>query len=346
MRPPLRPNERSITLRDLTRRALDVDGLNRKNRARVTKAVRLLEAVPMGRGSAMDLGLRTTGEERLHVILTRAMQRADLDDTQISRLKDAFALLQDVQFEGESSIDDLLPSLGRQPPQPDVDLRPSLIEAELFDGILQAELAKPNLGTNLGAVANGALAGLRDEVPDLFPDKPLSVGDIGPALPLRGETLERLSRLAAGSIAFPAADDPAETEAILWDDGTSELLVFPGKVRTTTTDRILTVIMPVVTDAGETEMTIPFAIGSKDRVAGLLAAAPDRPRGDPLIAEVWGEALIAFAYKMILEIADKIAGASGRDAANNRLVAQSLSLEDGALVIQPQAGFRLKGGGR
>jgi hypothetical protein len=331
-------------MRDLLGRARDGRAVDRGNAARLADARRLLETIPVGQGTALDLGLETSGSERLRTVVGLAIERANLKDAQVGQLKDALEILEGVDFENGRGIDDFLRGLERQQPRPDVEVAPREIAKELFDGVMQDELSAPSLGTNLAAVANGALAGLRAKIPDLLPDKPLSVGDLGPALPLGAETLDRLSRLAAGGLAFPNGDDSADTKPVLWDDGTSALLVFPDKVRTKMTDRLLTVVIPVATDAGETEMTVPFAIGNKEVVAGLVAAAPDRPQGDALIADVWGEQLIAFAYELILELADTIAGASGRDIANNRLVAQGLSIENGALVIQSQAGFRLRSG--
>lgn len=98
-------------------------------------------------------------------------------------------------------------------------------------------------------------------------------------------------------------------------------------------------MVPVECDQVRAEMEVPFATGSGSRVAGMVAATADRPAGDPLVSRIWSEALIAFAYGILLDRADSLAGASGRDERNDRLVPRFLVARRGRLVVESQAPF-------
>ncbi|SLN39759.1 hypothetical protein [Ruegeria meonggei] len=351
MRPPGRPKKTSLSLRDLIGQALNEPTISDKGKSLLKDASKLLEGLQHGKTTALDLRLARDGSGQFEAVIEQASELG-FSDRQVIRLKDAIGILAQIKLKDGRGLEDLLwtdsDDIGNPDRPGDVTV-PDFprIDVSVFGGFLEAELKTPSVGLELDAIANGALAGLRKQLPELLPREPIAVGALGAALPLAPKILEPLMQLAAvgKSGGKPNQDDP-KPKPIIWDDGTSELVVFVGEVTTKTGKDVLSVTIPVATDAGRTEMIVPFAMGNPERVAGLVAAAPDRPVGDALIADIWGETLIAFAYQMVLEVADSIAGASGRDVSNKRLVAQGLSLQDGALVVQSQARFRIRGGSK
>ncbi len=360
-------NGRSGGLRRRIERLVTERSVPDQIRKRVTNALQDLERVELGGRNLGDLILsrddvdNDTDEEkqsdvsavqsaRLQRAIGRALGDTVLSDLDRDRLRNATDQIAQIDLgDGRTigdfilDIDDIRPPGGGKVDIPTGDLK---IDVGVLDRFVEAELYRPETrGQGLSSVIDGALANIRDTSPNLLPNRPLKVGRPGATLPLAATALGNLVRLAAAqNFADPTSEPDPDTasEPVIWDDGTNELLVYPEKVETELDDGIVRVTVPVETDAGSAKMVVPFAVGSEKRVTGLIAAAPDRPLGDPLIAEIWGEALIAFAYKALLEVADNIAGASGRDVFNDRLIAQGLAVRDGALVVQSQAAFRYR----
>jgi hypothetical protein len=239
---------------------------------------------------------------------------------------------------GGISLDDILNPGG--PGGPILD--PGTITGD-FDGIEIRPVLLSNLIGEVAAeaprgvdglhfVTGTVLARLRAELPETLPTKPLPTGRKGAVLPVTSSALGTLVQLAA----------LRRTEGegrIVWDDGVNQLMVHAAKVRSVVTEGIVRISVPVECDQTRATMEIAFAVGSEKRVAGMIAATADRPAGDPLIARVWGEALIAFAYGALLDLADSLAGASGRDERNDRLVPRGLVARRGQLSVETQARF-------
>lgn len=209
-----------------------------------------------------------------------------------------------------------------------VEIRPAQ-----FSNLI-GEVAKdvPKNVDPLDFVTGTVLGRLRAELPDTLPKAPIPMGRKGAVLPVSASALATLVPLAA-------LRRTEGTDSIVWDDGVNQLQVQAAKVRTTVTDGLVRVMVPVACDQVRTNMEIAFAVGSETRVAGMIAATADRPVGDPLIARIWGDALIAFAYGILLDLADSLAGASGRDEKNDRLVPRGLVARRGRLSVETQARF-------
>jgi hypothetical protein len=236
------------------------------------------------------------------------------------------------------SLEDILKPLGPSRPI----LEPGTIIGD-FDGI---EIRPAQFSTLIGEVAadvprgvdglhfviGAALSRLRTELPDALPKKPVPTGRKGAVLPVTSSALGTLVRLAA-------LRRTEGEESIVWDDGVNQLIVHAAKVRSVVTEGIVRISVPVECDQTRATMEIAFAVGSEKRVAGMIAATADRPAGDPLIARVWGDALIAFAYGTLLDLADSLAGASGRDEKNDRLVPRGIVARRGQLSVETQARF-------
>ena len=366
MRPPGRSGDedRSATdrLRVLIDKALGDRQLSPANRARLDRAMSELGRIedrgrdvidsirsgadtdPDPAGSGGDVGART---ERIRAAIAGMLDDRTLTATDRARLGRAVAELGKIDL-GDVELGDLIaPGTRPRPGEGDIgDFVARPISPQVIVRAVDDAIARPVLGKDqLLFVADNVIGAIRKTVPDALPSRPIATGLQGADLPLAPKALAGLVRIAAARRPDGPSGGARDDGAILWDDGSSQILIQGGKLRTEIGDGIVRIVIPVETDAGATEMTVPFAVGSEKRVTGLIAAAPDRPAGDPLIAEIWGDSLIAFAYGALLDVADSLAGASGRDTDNDRLVARGVSVQGGAFVIQSQAAFRYKRSG-
>ncbi|GGH43678.1 hypothetical protein GVY41_01280 [Frigidibacter albus] len=273
-------------------------------------------------------------EERLREL----RGRRDLTAADRRRLE---AILREIGNLGGISLDDLLkPDKPDKPGGPNDDPIPV---AGDFQGaeIEPAQIAKligkmagdPPRGVDgLDFVIGSVLGQLRAERPETLPAKPVPSGRKGAVLPMSTAALGPLLQLAA------LRRTEGEASAV-WDDGTNQLVVHAAKVSSAVTEGLVRICVPVECDQASGDMEIAFAVGSGARVAGMIMATADRPAGEPLIARVWGEALTAFAYGILLDLADSLAGASGRDERNDRLVPRGLVARRGQLRVETQARF-------
>ncbi|SIO33812.1 hypothetical protein SAMN05444722_1520 [Rhodovulum sp. ES.010] len=207
--------------------------------------------------------------------------------------------------------------------------------SELF-----AEVARPDRLPDANAldfVTGNMMNAIRRRRPEVLPLRPVPTGRKGPRLPVPAKPLSQLVRLAA----IRRSD---EAGSVVWDDGVNQLLVRADGIETSVDKGQVVVTIPVEADGISASMQVPFAVGREDRLSGLLAATADRPAGHARVARVWGEALIALAYGALMDAADSIAGASGRDEANDRLVPRALMAGPEGLVVEAQARFRFKEG--
>jgi hypothetical protein len=137
---------------------------------------------------------------------------------------------------------------------------------------------------------------------------------------------------------------PTRRTEVVWVDGESELAVSLAGVRAETGDGALVVTIPVRCDqTGETEVHVTFAVGRPGQPAGLYAATQRRPRGPAVVVDTWAEAIVAFAWQILLGLATGLAGATGKDARGNRLVPAELEATTDGLTIVPMVRHRFAG---
>ena len=116
----------------------------------------------------------------------------------------------------------------------------------------------------------------------------------------------------------------------------------PRCIEVKTTDGAISVVIPVRCDqTGPTTVEVAFAVGSPDRPAGLFAATEERPRGPAVIVDRWADALIAFAWSTVLELAGSLAGTLGRDESGDPLIPGALVAGADGLDVIPIARHRL-----
>jgi hypothetical protein len=137
---------------------------------------------------------------------------------------------------------------------------------------------------------------------------------------------------------------PTKRTEVVWVNGDSQLAVGIGAVRTETGHGHIVVTIPVRCDqTGPTEVHVTFAVGAPGHLTGLYAATHRRPRGPDLIVDTWGEAIVAFAWHVVLDLVTGLAGATGKDTRGNRLVPAELEATVEGLAIVPMARHRFSG---
>ncbi|MFK7879057.1 hypothetical protein [Roseobacter sp.] len=203
--------------------------------------------------------------------------------------------------------------------------------------ILANVIQRPNIPrqNQLHFVTTTLIDEIRKKSPKALPTIPVGKGRKGADLPVTTSGLTQLLRLAAVQL--------SENEnSVIWDDGINQLVVHASQVTATLTEGFVRIDVKVEADQLRATMQIPFAVGSEKRLSGLVMATTDRPAGNARVARVWGDALIAFAHGALIAASESLAGASGRDAQNKRLVPRALVARRGSLVVESQARFVFK----
>lgn len=167
-------------------------------------------------------------------------------------------------------------------------------------------------------------------------------GELAPVVRVDPNSAAKLvlvaARIAAGFFR------PTRSTSVVWVEGDSELAVDIGAVRIALDVGRVDLTLPVRCDqTGPAEVVVTFAVGRPDRPAGVYAATARRPTGPQLIVDAWGDALVAFAWDILLTLAAQLAGARGKDARGNLLIPAEMAVTRDALVVAPMGRFRFAG---
>lgn len=164
--------------------------------------------------------------------------------------------------------------------------------------------------------------------PDVIAEN-LSAGAIADKITVQPQGLDELIRAAMGA---------AAQQRVIWRDGDSEVLVHLDQTRTKTLDGLVLVGVTLECDeTGVQEITVPFAVGSESMTAGMLGITEAEPRGHPLLVQRWGEAIVATAWKALLDVGQTLAAEAGTDEDGAALVAGALVAKPDGLQVIPQA---------
>lgn len=160
-------------------------------------------------------------------------------------------------------------------------------------------------------------------------EQPVKAGQVAGTIPLSEAQFGQL---------FAAASDAGAQPQVVWSDGVNELIVEVAETELAMLDGAVRVTVPVATDqTGRHNVTILFTTGSAERPAGLLFATETVPAGPPEIVDVWGEALIAFAWTALLRALVALGEAAGRDEDGSALLPASLTSARGGVEVQVMA---------
>ncbi len=179
-----------------------------------------------------------------------------------------------------------------------------------------------------------ATAAARDaRVKDRFDQGPILVFPTGGTATEVTLTRPRVEELLRDALAV--ADD---TPSVVWVQGDSELAVHAQRTRVALGRGTLVVGVRVECDqTGPAEVAVPFALGSTERAAGLVMAAPARPDGPPQLVEQWGAVLVAAVYRALLDVVSAAAATAGVDTDGTPLLPGAVASDGERLTVVPQA---------
>jgi hypothetical protein len=193
--------------------------------------------------------------------------------------------------------------------------------------------------TPITAECSRLLEQIRKRCPGVLPAAPLPAGTVAAAININADQAIRLFPAAASNA---AGIDPFSTAApppaVKWVEGDRELLIYPAKVTARFAKGVIAVSIPVSSDqTGDAVVYVSFVVGLPEEPAGLIATTNSRPSGPAVVVDAWSNALVAFAWHVVLEVVANIAGAAGRDVDGARLVPVALAASPAGLSIVPMA---------
>lgn len=176
------------------------------------------------------------------------------------------------------------------------------------------------------------LAALRKLCPDIIPPGPVPPGEVTPPIDIGTERLQDLVHAAVGM------EGKERRKPVIWEQAGSELLVHLERTRVAVTAGVVLIAVTVEADGIQpVEITVPFATGRSERLAGMVFATEPVPRGPAVIIDRWGEAIVAAAWQILLDVVATISARTGVDTRGTPLVPGAVVAVPGALRIVPQA---------
>jgi hypothetical protein len=162
------------------------------------------------------------------------------------------------------------------------------------------------------------------------PPKRLPPGTTGSDIALDVQSLQRL--------VTAVAEEGSAAGQQVWSRDSSELAVITGKVTVALDDGLIVVTIPVSCDQlASASIQVPFAAGGKDSPSGMVLATEERPRGPEMIVDLWGEALTAFAWRLLVAVMYRVALQSGVDEDGAGLVPIAVTAAKDGLTLLPMA---------
>jgi hypothetical protein len=159
--------------------------------------------------------------------------------------------------------------------------------------------------------------------------QPLPPGKAGNEVPIATAAFQQM---------ISAAATKGNSGTQVWVQGASELLVSTGKVTAALDNGLILISVPVVCDqVPAATIQVAFATGSKDAPAGMICATEERPRGPAAIVDAWGDAIIAYAWRVLLTAVTAAAAKSGTDLDGAGLIAASITSAKDGIVLLPIA---------
>ncbi|PCM45837.1 hypothetical protein [Marinobacter sp. ANT_B65] len=132
------------------------------------------------------------------------------------------------------------------------------------------------------------------------------------------------------------------TPFVVWTKGDSELLVHSDKTRISLSSGVVTLSITVECEEhGKLVIPVPIGVGTNQSPIGLVMATFEDLEGPAELVEAWSDAIIAFAWEALLEIARVICGEVGKDKRGLPLVPGSIGASSNRLLLQPVSRFSL-----
>ena len=216
------------------------------------------------------------------------------------------------------------PRKPRTQPKPPDDSGPAAQENNSFAPPI-TEFARTPIATLIDELLTQRAGGTTP----LAPPKPLPAGTVGTLVPVPAQSFQQI---------FTAVATQGNQGSQIWVQDGSELMVMTGKATATLDDGIVLITIPVSCDQAQgVSIQVAFAVGGGNQPAGMVAATEDRPRGPAVIVDVWGDALMAFAWRVLMTVATRVAGQSGVDEDGAGLVPIAMTATKDGLSVLPIA---------
>jgi hypothetical protein len=142
------------------------------------------------------------------------------------------------------------------------------------------------------------------------------------------------------SVARLVADIPTGgTPLVVWQQGPDELLVDTASATLACSSGLVRIALKVDCDQldGPATVGVPLAVGAPGRPSGLVMSTFTRADGPAVVVDLWSEALTAFAWETLLELARRLSAEVGRDTKGRALVPADISAASNRLIITPMA---------
>ena len=142
------------------------------------------------------------------------------------------------------------------------------------------------------------------------------------------------------SIVRFVADIPADAPpGVVWQQGTDELWVDTSSIAIACSSGLVRIALTVDCDQVDepTKVTVPIAVGTPKVPSGLVMSTFNRVEGPRVIADVWSDAIAAFAWEALVELAGKIAASVGKDSTGRPLIPADISATRNQLLVTPMA---------
>lgn len=178
------------------------------------------------------------------------------------------------------------------------------------------------------------------EEPSVAERRPFGAGEVAHPVKISSDTASRLAVVAARRAS--GLTPTSRRSEVLWTDADGRLAVGVGGVDVRTGNGLAVVTIPVRCDqTGRESVSVTFAVGDPKQPAGMFAATERIPRGPGLIVDTWGDALVAFAWQILLDIATDVAATVDEDPGGDRLVPAQVTATDEGLEILPMGRHRI-----
>jgi hypothetical protein len=155
-------------------------------------------------------------------------------------------------------------------------------------------------------------------------------------------------RILRGIIRF-VVDIPADTSTVVvWEQDGCELWLDAGTVSMACTEGLVRVGVQVGCDQLKEPvvLTVPIGVGTSKSPAGLVMTTVARLEGPDLLVARWSDAVTAFGWEALVELARRLCAELGKDKAGLPLIPGAIAATRGALLIQPMSRNDLSALGR
>jgi hypothetical protein len=166
--------------------------------------------------------------------------------------------------------------------------------------------------------------------------KPLAPGATVSPIEIKQTSVRTLTAAALGAAYVPVGD--TSPNRVIWQDHDGEVLVHLDQTQVVMFPGVVLVALTLESDeTGVGQIIVPFAVGSPDSPAGLIAVTEPNPRGPQALVDRWGQSAIAASWQALLDVAHGLSLQAGVDQDGARLIPGALGTDGTTLSVTAQA---------